>query len=420
MKILIIAYYYPPLNTGGTMRPFKMAKYLSRMGHQVSVLTHTYGKDHEEGDNPHVIRVKDISFNKERISACKKVRWLTLRLFTESLNLFGIYHTIYSWWKRRAVKKGRAFINQDINQEKPDIILATYPPVETLEIGLQLSREFSIPLVTDFRDGLLFEPIEAKRIKQHKCISRKYSQIEEAAVRHASAVTTIAAPITDYYRETYQPPHNQIISNAFDPDDLLDLPPVDFDSSHFNIVFTGRFAISCDYNQVGHFFDAVRLLLEKNPSLSSKLRVHLIGEYRANEFVALKDLIDARIIQCHGFVKREKALAFQKAADLLLIITPPDRRSATSAKIFEYLYAGKPILALTHKTVLEDIINETRTGWIVHPHQPGAIAVLMEKIITRPQFHDSFQPDRDRIAQYSVKAQMEKLESLLNRLLNQS
>ena len=62
MKILIIAYYYPPISSGGTARPLKMAKYLPAFGHEVTVLSHSYTATDLE--NPDVIRVKDIGHNK--------------------------------------------------------------------------------------------------------------------------------------------------------------------------------------------------------------------------------------------------------------------------------------------------------------------------------------------------------------------
>jgi glycosyltransferase involved in cell wall biosynthesis len=413
MKLLIAAYYYPPLLTGGTMRPEKMGKYLARFGHDVAILTHTYGKDVIETGNPRVIRFRDISYNKDRKGFRKKMQWLVLRVITEFLNKSGVYHSIYTWWKRRVIKNSDTVIGQ----VKPDVIIATYPPVETLEIGIYLAKKYNIPLVADFRDGLMFEPIETKRMRQYRCIREKYAAIEKEAALYSAAIISIARPITDYYRETYHPPHAEVISNAFDPEDLEGLPgDIRFDASDFNIVFTGRFGLSDKYNRVDFFFAAVRLLLEKEKGLEKKIKIHLVGEYRKDELLELKDLIDRGVIVLHGFVERKKSLAFQRAADLLLIITLPDRRSSTSAKIFEYLYAGRPILALTHKTVLEDIIRETKTGWIVHPQEVEAIADLLQRIFMDADFYHSLKPDWKKIERYSIKASVEKLDCLLKRL----
>lgn len=411
MKILLIAYYYPPINTGGTVRPMKMAKYLPQFGHRVTVLTHTYDKtDLSDSD---VLRIKDISHNRNR-RGLKKIQWLFLRLITETLNKLGIYHSIYYWWKKEVLKNGRRIIET----VKPDVILTTYPPVETLETGLELSKEFGIPLISDFRDGLLFEPIETKRINQYRCIRKRYAEIEKAAAEHSAAITAIARPITDYFEQEYGVTAAHIISNGFDPEDFGDSAgETVFEPGHFNIVFTGRFALSDKYNRVDYFFDALRSLIEEHKGLVDRIRLHLVGEYRREEMDELRDLIDANIIKLQGFVAREKSIAFQKAADLLLIITPPDRRSATSIKIFEYLYAGKPVLALTHQTVLEDIIRETGSGWIVHPHKPEEIARLLQQIVTDRGFYKSLQPNRQKIEQFSVTHQLEKLSKIVENMV---
>ncbi|MCP5102908.1 MAG: glycosyltransferase family 4 protein, partial [bacterium] len=155
---------------------------------------------------------------------------------------------------------------------------------------------------------------------------------------------------------------------------------------------------------------------KEDEAVKSRLKIHLVGEYLKEELLELKDLIDRGIIVLQGFVEKRKSLAFQRAAHVLLIITPPDRRSATSTKIFEYLYAGKPVLALTHKTVLEDIVNETKSGWLVHPHQPDAIANLLKRIITDPEFYNAVKPDREKIDAYSVKGQLARLHRLLEEI----
>lgn len=413
MKILIVAYYYPPISTGGTLRPVQWGKYLSLSGHDVTILTYSYDGSETEPGNPRIIRVHDPSYNKARTGIRKKIQWLMLRLFTEVLNVMGTYHSIYSWWKQKVLTNSEKIMRL----VQPDIIISTYPPAETLEIGVYLSKKYNVPLISDFRDGLIFEPIETKRMKQYKCIRQGYKEIEKEAAAHSTAITSIAQPINDYYKKTYHPPYTEIISNAFDPDDLKDIPhDVQFNTQDFNIVFTGRFALSDKYNRVDFFFDAVRLLIKKEKSLEKKMKIHLVGEYRKKELEELNDLIDKGIIICHGFVERRKSLAFQQAADLLLIITLPDRRSSTSAKIFEYLYSGKPILALTYRTVLEDIINESKTGWNVHPQQPETIARILEKIMTDTEFYDSIKPDWEKIRQYSIQTQIEKLNNLLKKI----
>lgn len=412
MNILLIAYYYPPIKSGGSVRPEKMAKYLSKFGHNVTILTQSYKRTDFGQEN--MIRIYDVSHNKDR-KGINRIKWLFLRSFTEILNLFGIYYSIYSLWKRNVIK----YEKKIIDKVNPDIIITTYPPVETLEIGLLFSKKYKIPLISDFRDGIIFEPIEKKRIKKHKCIRRKYEEIERKAAVQSGAIITIANPITDYFKKMYNTKSMTILT-GFDPDDFENFPlDIKLDHSKFNIVFTGGFSLAEKFNRVDYFFESIRILIKKDPELIKRIRIHLIGDYTKKELNQLKDLIDKDIIVCHGFVERKIALAFQKEADILLIITLPDRKSSTSTKIFEYIYSKKPILGLTHKTVLADIIEDTKTGWVVHPQKSKEISNLIFDLVTKPDLCSSIIPDPKKIKNYSTESQLKNLDILLRNILDE-
>ncbi|HLP47462.1 MAG TPA: glycosyltransferase [Candidatus Kapabacteria bacterium] len=411
-KILIIAYYYPPINSGGTIRPVKMAKYLPDFGWEVTVLTHTYDLI-EPAWTERIIRIKDISQNKNR-KGIRGLIWLGLRLYTEVLNRMGSYHSIYTWWKKRIIKNSRGIIEW----VKPDVIIASYPPVETLEIGIHLSQTYHLPLICDFRDGILFEPIERPRMERYSCIKKKYEEIEREAVNTATAVITIADPITNYFRDHYRV-KAETIASGFDPADFQDVPvPASFDPAQFHIVFTGRFGLADGSNRVEFFFEALRLMAARDENLRDKLRVHLVGDFMRSDLEPIKDLMDIVVVINHGLVSREESLGYQKMADLLLIITLPDRTCSVSTKIYEYLYSGKPILALTYGTVLADMVEKTHTGWIVHPQQPEAISRLLERIVLDREFYNSLQPDLNEINKYSFVFQIEKLIPIINESLN--
>ena len=407
MKILLIAYYFPPLNTGGTTRPLKMAKFLEQFGHEVTVLTHTY--EQTRFTEPAVIRIKDISNNKNR-KGFKRFTWLLLRLYTEALNRLGIYHSIYSWWKGKVIK------NRDKIMEtvKPGMIIASYPPVETLETGLFLSKEYNIPLISDFRDGLLFEPIEEKRIDRYPCIKKTYEAIEKAAAEHSSAVITITNVITGYFSKKYPGIKVETISNGFDPDDFTGLTNAHqpaFEPGTFNIVHTGRFGLSDTAISADSFFQAIREMIKEKAEWKNKIKIHLAGELNRNELASIQDLIEAGVVIYYGLVKRQVSLALQKEADVLFIVTQPTRTSAVSAKIFEYLYAAKPILALTHKTAVAEIIEETGTGWVIYPNDKKSIRELLEKLINEPK--PTITPNPAKIREFSMHKQIKKLDELL-------
>ena len=413
MNILLIAYYYPPINSGGTERPLNMAKYLPRFGHHVTVLTHTY--DRRNTGDATTLRIYDPSYNCYRKGVYKAL-WASLRLGVEALNRLGRYASIYSLWKHAVLKRAAHIMAA----ARPDVILATYPPVETLEIGLYLSRQYQIPLVADFRDGLLFEPIEQKRIQQYTCIRREYSKIEQTVVKAASTILAVSPPITAYFANQYHCSNVLMIPNGFDPEDFEHLDDtVLLEPGKFHVVHTGRFCRSEVERNINPFITTLRKLCADHPILHDKIRLHLVGQIAKKERAMMQDLLEGEIIRYYGLVDRNTALSFQTHADLLLLLTGTvNRTSMVTAKLFEYLYAGRPILGLTSQTYAETIIQTTCSGWTVHPDDEKGMYDLLYNIVTDPEFYLSLRRSEIAIARFSRITQMERLGDILNTCLS--
>ena len=196
MRILLIAYYFPPLPGPGSLRPAGMAKYLRSSEHDVFVLTQ--GDRSPKNEEAAIMRIRDSSHNCNR-RGWSRIKWLVLRLAVEALNRSGIYASIYSLWKQAVLRREESIMAN----VRPQAIIATYPPVETLEIGFRFSQKFNLPLIADFRDGLLFEAIESKRLRHFTCVRKHYTAIERQVASEAAALTTVSEPLSRYFRETY-------------------------------------------------------------------------------------------------------------------------------------------------------------------------------------------------------------------------
>ena len=166
MNILLVAYYFPPIISGGSQRPARMIKHLTRLGNRVTVLAPTYEK--AQPPEPNLIRIHDPSHNLNR-RGVHRLQWLLRRLAVEIANspreIF--LHLFRAGSETCCAKPMRSW-----SAPSRRLILATYPPVETLQIGLHLAQKARLPLVADFRDGLLFEPVEAKRMGRFACLQQ--------------------------------------------------------------------------------------------------------------------------------------------------------------------------------------------------------------------------------------------------------
>lgn len=408
MKILLLAYYYPPLALAGGERPLKIAKYLERFNHEVFILTATYCKNSAFDDN--IIRIYDPSHNNNR-KRLRKLQWFFLRGITELANALGIYFSIYTLWKKKVVRRSGAIIRS----LQPDLILATYPPVETLEIGLHLSRKYKLPLIADFRDGLLFEAIEENRLRRFACVRKTYSVIERHVASEAAALLTVSEPISDYFRETYKHPCVKTIANGFDPDESqMPVPTITLESGCFHIVHSGRFALSDAGCTILPLVQALNSLLAERPELVRSIRLHLLGALSRKEIRMLADLVQRGVVRIHGALSRPQALAFQRRADLLLLVTSPNRRSVATTKIFEYLQARRPILALTPRSFAAEIVEKSRCGWVVQPLAVNEIGLILKRIIDDRAFYQDVDLSAAAIGDYSITVSLGYLNELLH------
>ncbi|GAK60670.1 glycosyltransferase-like protein [Candidatus Vecturithrix granuli] len=406
MKILLIAYYYPPIASGGTERAVKMAAYLRRFGHEVWVLTQTYQPSMQS--TPSEIRVYDPSHNRHRVGIYTG-QWLGLRLYTELLNRLGIPHSIYSWWKGTVLKQAKSIVTS----VKPEVILATYPPVEDLEIGLFLAQQFDLRLVADFRDGFLYEPIET-RFQKYTCLAAYYARIEQAVAEHASAVITAFPTLSEYFSEKYDCQNVVTMTNGWDAEDFDQLPEeIPLDPAMFNIVHTGSVGGSYSRRDIRPLLEALHHLLRHDPQLTSRLRVHFVGLLQPRELAAIRDLQHKGVIIYHGMVPRKTALAFQVKANLLLLITSSGRKGAAPGKLFEYLCAKTPVLALASEGYTKDILERTGVGWSVAADDVHQIADLLSRIVSDQAFYASLHRSEQEIAQFSRETQMRKLHEVL-------
>jgi glycosyltransferase involved in cell wall biosynthesis len=120
------------------------------------------------------------------------------------------------------------------------------------------------------------------------------------------------------------------------------------------------------------------------------------------------------MVRMYGQLPRETAMWMQQNADLLLLLASPDRTSVATGKLFEYMQAARPVLALASGTFAADIIAETGIGWTIPPNDPQALSAtltaIMRKELAQPKINER------AIAQYDRKHQCQEFLSLLEQI----
>jgi len=396
-RVLLIAYHCASDDCVGALRPAAMAKYLPQNGIDVTVLA---GRNQSEDVVIECDRIWVRDLTRETLTVPIYYAW---RVLLMALRAAGIYVGIHSFWHRKILQHADAIIQA----VRPDYIMVTYPPVEALEAGLTLAKKYHIPLIADFRDGLMFEPLEMNSLR-YRAVRQHYEKIERQVVDVARLVLAVSEPVSTYIRENYRHRNVLTLHNGFDQEAEMSNETIDLALGKTHVIHTGRLGASRigtsgkNYG-IAALARALELLIQRDPQIAQTLQIHFVGYLLSSELETLAPMMQLGIIRCWGHVPRRQALALQRAANVLLLITVPDKASVATGKLFEYLFANKPILALTRGTEAARIIELANAGIIVAPDSTKEIADAIE-LVTRATFR--FNPSNSVIATFSRDRQM--------------
>jgi glycosyltransferase involved in cell wall biosynthesis len=245
-----------------------------------------------------------------------------------------------TWWLG-AVHAGRKIIRK----ERPDALWSTFPIATAHLIGRTLHRRSKVPWIADFRDSMTEEnyPRPRRKWKVHR---RLEGETVEACAR--AVFTTPGA--RRMYAERYPGvPDGRwaVIPNGYDERIFAGVePPPRRENGRLLLVHSGLLYPS--ERDPRPFYAAVAALRDAGHVAADNLRVVLrasgyedyhrsqVAEHGIDDIVRLEDAVPYR-----------QALAEMMNADGLLVFQASNCNHQIPAKIYEYLRARKPILALT-------------------------------------------------------------------------
>ena len=411
-SILFVAYFYPPCPDAGAHRPAAMVKYLRRLGHRVTVLTTgAYGRGGEE-DGDDVVRAADLQLVRARIRGKDRVQAMydadTYSPRPHPLSRVLVPEPLVLAWLPFALPRALRLHRS----HRFDAVITTSPPESAHLIGRALQRR-GAAWIADVRDGWNFEPL---RPRFPTAAQRRLDErLERRLLRGADLVTCVSRPAADDLRERVGATV-ELVPNGWDPDlaPALDLAAREetermLDPERVSIVYTGRFG---SYGRDPRpLIEALRGLAAAEPELAGRLELVLAGPYTDDELAVLRtDVAPARITLV-GSLPRDRALGLQRAADALLLIAAPGRSQLANLKLFEYLAAERPILALAEGTEAGRIVAETGGGAIARSDDvPGIVAALRGLVAGQ-----TGAPDPGRLRDYSYPSLAERMAAVVER-----
>jgi glycosyltransferase involved in cell wall biosynthesis len=414
-KVLMISYYFPPYGGGGVYRNLSFAKYLPAFMWEPIVIApkpkkyywaFDYSLLKEVPEDVQVYRTASV----EPFYLFSVLDKLGLSKLKDTVNQYlFIPDDRIGWIPSTLLKAVRILKSQDIKA-----IYTSSPPHSVHLTGYLLKKLTGKPWVVDFRDQWIFSPLYAPSCKPVDAVN---NLLEDRVYRICDRIVHVT--YTDRFRisKRYNVPLDKIITipNGYDEAVFLEQSQRkhsdEFTVSFFGSLYGGR------EETAENFLKGVELALLEDRRLSEKLKITFHGNIHIHQ-KWLKHSKMKQIIKVDHFRSHCEAIERMFMSSLLLLILKEKDMNVITAKLYEYMASGKPILALVPEGEAKTILKKSNLGFFADPCDPASIRDTLiylfkererGKLVIKPNWHF--------IKQFERKNLVRKLSSLFDGLL---
>jgi glycosyltransferase involved in cell wall biosynthesis len=414
LRILLIAFYFPPAGGGGVQRPLKFASHLSRLGVEVHVLCPTDPRWIHRDDGlvvPADVHVHRVPYwgPRGRLPAAElfgrtglarvvtKARLTPRRLLVPDENATFALTAVPA-----AVRL--------VRRVRPTILMTTSPPTSIHLVGAATKRLTGVRWVADVRDSIVANHDREVERPLVRLREATHGRVARIVARRADAIVAVTPTIAREFAGLGARGRIEVIGNGVDFDDVAELsytPGKRFRITHTGSFFGGRLA---------------QPFLEALAASDLDIVARFVGDFRPSEREwALAHGLRDRIEVVPHATHRE-SLALQSESDALLLLLPdrgPRGLDVPSGKLFEYLASGRPILAaVPSEGAAAQLIRGADAGIVVAPDDPDAIREGLARLHRRwtldPTRTRTLPPDMRRAIDRAERAV--ELKAFLERL----
>ncbi len=368
--VLLVTYSYPPVERSGARRPAALAKYLPQFGWKPLVLTprveggvartdedviETGYQDvladwkarlHLDGRRG-VHEQFGLSLSKQ--PGVDKPHTLAITVLKNILT----YPDLTKGWVPHALSAVKEIRRRQLPVEA---VISTFPQASSHLIGKEAKKIFGCPWIADFRD-LWTQDITTVRPRDLQFLQ---VPLEKRTLKTADLLIAVSEPWSDRLRGRYRSHEVITIPNGFDPDDFAPRPEL---TRKFTITYAG--VLYQGQRDPTVLFEALSELIRQKTISAEDVRVRFYAPPEA----WLKPLIQhyglEQVVELNGMIRRNEVLQREMETQILLLLswTNPKDNGLHTGKLFEYLGARRPILAIGgNRGAMTQVIEETQAG----------------------------------------------------------
>jgi len=414
VKVLLVSLYFPPAGGGGVQRTLKTATHLPALGIETHVLA---------PDDPKWVH-RDDELEPPTQAWVHRARYLGPRGRRPAQELHG--KTGLARTTTQARLFGRRLLVPDENvpwnltaipaaigiarREGIDIVLTTSPPSSVHFVGAAVKRATGARWIADLRDSLVANPHRRTESRLARLKEQGEHRVANLVARYADAVVAAADAIADEARALEPSGRVVTIANGSDFDDFADIEYRR--SDRLRITHTGSFFGKRD----------PRPFLQAFHDADLDAVARFVGDFRATDREWADSLGLGDRLELVDYLPRGESLRYQRDSEALLLLVPDAGgrgKGVLSGKVFEYLAAGRPILAVVPPDgAAAELIRETGSGVVVPPDDVEAIGAALVGLHARfanggLASVELARADEDRL---SRRARVEEMAALLEEI----
>lgn len=378
-RALMLAFHWPRLGGSAVVRNVQMAETLRLHGWEPTVvhagLWRGYPRDRRLSSDVEAVEAWAPSFRGCRLFPDDKLGWLPAAV----------------WRGLEALRRGAR------------VIWTTSPPESGHLAGWILKRLTGRPWVMDYNVEWSTNPATPWRSSAQQA---RHRALEAFLLRSADAVCSLSSR---HLERLPVPARSVVVEAGYDGRRFRPTPrPAWRVDRPFVFTHTGSlFGVQ----HPAAFVAAVNALVDHGAVPADRIIARFIG----NLWEGAEPLSRARFrVETSTPIPYEEVPAKLAESDALLVTLSPEADCVVPNKLYEYMAAGRPVLAIAPRAnPVTRMVEETRCGIAVDPSDPAA---LRAAILALVQGRFEYAPDAGAVARFEVRETIGKLAALFDDL----
>jgi len=337
---------------------------------------------------------------------------IPLGIYSQLIRFFkeiAYYPDQERFWRRAAIAAGQKLLKE---AELDAMVSSSSPVTSHLVARVLKAGRNSIPWIADLRD-LWSQNHNYPYGWIRRALDRS---LEVRTLSTADALTTVSAPLVNELRRLHRHQRMYAITNGFDPEEAGKSVGT---TSKFTITYTGQ--IYRGRQDPTKILSALSDLLSEGSIRRDDLEIRFYGWPGIGTVEEVERYGLSPVTRFNKAVPRSVSLQKQRESQVLLVMNweDPEEKGVVPLKVFEYLAAGRPILATGGfgGDMVEQILRNTKAG--IYARDVESIKAVLKGLYTeyRANGRVGYNGVVEEIDKFSYRGAAGRLASILDALL---